>query len=253
MASIVDHYQDATIQTNVFKKYTSDHFNHLKHIEESCEIELEETVNLIGDLLLKHNLADLVGVSRVHNHFQLGENELVYARVVQNGATLPNLAANQSIVSLKAIDIGQLNAKPIPYMWAYDKRDKKLFAVQFFDASCQQVDSLFRQLIERAESLRHFFNEFIKIVEQREMEDNIGIYIFHHQYLSDAKCTMEITDEAKREQWIYPEESENLHDIKLNENVTTTMWDFSCPRNVWCSNHCRIHCRNHCRSHCRRH
>lgn len=253
MSLAVDNFQNELFETGVFKKFNSEDFNKLKHIEESCKIELNEAVESIGVILQKHGLEQFIGVSRTHNHFQLNENEIVLAKVVSNDGVISNLNSDDRIISLKAINLNELKCKPTPYMWAYDKKMKKFFPVQFFDGFNKDVSNQFEQLASKSESLRKFFDEFILKVEELEMEDNIGIYIFHHKFFKNNNCSMEITNEDKREQWIYPEDKDNFDNIKLTENITTTMWDFSTNQNDFCATHCRNHCRNHCRSHCRRH
>lgn len=244
------------LQTNLFKPYLPNDFNSALHIKEAMDHNVENALTCLRELVTKYNFNCLIGICRVHNHFKLSKNEIVLTKLHHKGSAVCN---NEHVLHLQAVTYSEPE-NLLPYMWAYDKKSKKFFALQFFDNENEQMQERLREFVKEVSKHPSFCQEVIEILERFDMQDKLGIYITYDVLLEEAKRQIngdtsfqEITNEVKREQWIYAEPREKVQQKreKCPNEVVTTLWSFNSENNenTWCIS-CNIchHC-NHCDSH----
>jgi len=169
----------------------------------------------------------LLGVCNVHNHFHLKENEVVLAeaRVADENDQLNNFdvkMTSPNYLHLKATTL-ENKAKPVPYMWAFDKESKMFFALHFFDGSNKKMKDRFQEIAQRRDRLVEFYQEFVELANKQSAVNNLGIYILYADLFkknSNIEQLREITNLESREQWVFTIPTEEV------QKSITTHWSF---------------------------
>lgn len=247
MSVKIENYPENLWKTNLFKEYSHELFNKRVHIHDGSEINIQTAVEELGASLRKHELAELLGISFIHNHFQLNENEIVAGRLVKNDGVFPNALGSKNVLNLKVYNyLNEPNM--IPYMWAYDKENQKFFALQYMDHSLDLVSRNLQALNDKAENLVAFIQEFKEIVQKYHLEDLLGVYLLYSGIFEENKALnedneYEVTDEVTRTQWIIPEKLEQIYesvrlctDKQCSKQVVITGW--TCAKKTRSNQHC---------------
>ncbi|CAF3094544.1 unnamed protein product [Rotaria sp. Silwood2] len=109
---------------------------------------------------------NLLGVSLVHNHFQLNDGEYVETAVKSIDIDVEQLMGNYStnghsfVFHTKASTSSSSSMNSaVPYMWAYDKTTNAYFPTQSFDGNNNKIVERLTKLCDRI-NLIEFLNEY---------------------------------------------------------------------------------------------
>lgn len=238
----------------LFKDLSHDAFNQLKSIHDNYMIPLDDIVKEMANDLLESGLNEHIGISRTHNHYQLNSGELIQLSLGSsiNDPTVP-IDNVPTVAHLTPVTITSVSVMPIPYMWAYDKTDKKFFPIQFFDGTNTRMQ---QRLIELCGKKRNdfidFLHKFIKYVEQTGTEDDLGFYLRYEDLMSldkeNGQGLLENTNTYMRRQTMIPTTQEVLQKI-INEKQKTHP-DFKLTTTHWFFNDDYTHQSNKCTHYC---
>jgi hypothetical protein len=181
-------------------------FNRLEHSRVASKHDVCACVDALGALILAHGLEDNCGVWRVHNHFQLSDDECVVGHLTAEGRI--NVAPSR-------IDEGnQLGTH-------FCLADSICQPMQFMGA-----DGALGDLV-RANQLAvfekpGFLAAYAELAAQLGVADKLGLYVVYEDLLpGSASGVMEDTEEESRTQTLRP--------YVLESSIwpgNTTLWRF---------------------------
>lgn len=163
MASCSVEYPRSMMDTGLFKTFSHVDFNQMRNLDDKSgkhtapdPDEVDKAIDSLASVLVKYQLHDLLGITLVHNHFSLTQDEVVATRIDPESKIKIRSCMNdelkckeQSFVFSLEVDkeskVG--DEKPqIPYMWALDSVSNKFFTMQFFDGSNAVLAERFEQV-----------------------------------------------------------------------------------------------------------
>ncbi|GFF59091.1 hypothetical protein IFM51744_09792 [Aspergillus udagawae] len=151
----------------LFDKYTSEKFNSLPFLGESSKAfqsigDKEALFSDLKDLFIRYGVTDLLGLTLVHRHFDVNEDELL---VESNGTTMP-----WTVPGLASFcdDDGTIK----PQSWAFLHGRLMPFEF-FFEPSFSSPKDPRVDLLSGVDSA--FFHEFESVLRQRHLDNTLGL------------------------------------------------------------------------------
>ncbi|CAF0926721.1 unnamed protein product [Didymodactylos carnosus] len=222
------------LDSGLFKSFSHEAFNSVKDIDESCRASLDDEVKNLAHLLKKYKLSNILGISRIHNHFKLNPGEIVKVSIGCDEDSSTTVEKDVTIVRLKAVQVTDEQEKSVPYMWAYDSVDKKLFPLQHFDHNNPTMKNRLNQLCTKMDEFRAFSVEFIQFIEKTGTQNDFGFYIRYEDLVKFDKnigeFLMEDTDVVSKRQWMVPKTTAIVEEESKNhpeKTITITHWSFN--------------------------
>jgi hypothetical protein len=201
-------------------------------------------IKILGDVIVTHGLHNRVGVSLLHKHFDLDQDEIVVRtidaprRVAHARPTLQHTDAMPYLWKTFRDPSGQLRFAPLEFVCG--------------DAQESQVVDLTQY--------PSFLTGITHALAEHDLLDMFGIATTNIMKipLGHDELMVETTDSESRTLTITP-----MHrsDLQINE-LTETFWTFTPGRllegavkcsGTHCSGHCKSHCSGHCVMHCKDH
>jgi hypothetical protein len=201
------------------------------------------TIRELGAVILDHQVHNIFGVSLLHKHFDLHDDEILVRNI-----DIARRSAHSGPVSR--------HAEAVPYIWkaVRDPGGRLRFAPLEFVRK-RDVLSLEVDLTQHAS----FLAAIARALAEQDLLDVFGISTTNIRNipLGSDELMLETTDSAKRKLTITPT---HRADVKIDE-LTETFWTFipgplvdigtvlKCT-GEHCTGHCASHCHEHCISHC---
>ena len=200
----------------------------------------ETAIELLGEVIQAYNLGSKVGVSLLHKHFNLYEDELLVRNFERN------------TFQIKA-ESG-VEDKSLPYMWTFSKLrsrdDLSVYPVEFIgktDKTAQFVD--ISDLVMGNEA---FLEDFSKQLKELNVENIFGLSLIPHGLFDiPPKHTLFERDDIPNRRLII-----SVEPLSKIESIKTTRTLFLFPTvdspklGIICALHCAAHCGVHCGLHC---
>ena len=234
---------------DLVQPFSTDKFNRLGRLnriiqcyginEDEQVARIEQVIDHLTNVFVKHGMHDLLGVSLVHNHFQLNDGEIVQTaikpiRTNSNisacmGEGLMEAATNKHAFYTETVSSASSSSIAIPYMWAYDKEAKQYFPMQYFDGTNVQMQQRLAELGGRV-NFPSFLHEYQKELEKYGLESDLGFFL-HYQNLVESdqenQVFYEITNNQSRQQVLFVTPKDGVNELMKNLGhgcVRNTHW-----------------------------
>ena len=201
----------------------------------------EGALQPLGDVILEHHLENKVGVSLLHKHFNLREDEVLIRNFKDDTFEI----RPESSVAHRAL----------PYMWAFSRLrtgdDLSLYPVEFIGKNERTIE--YRVIADSILENGAFLDEFSTRLVELGADDTFGLSLVPHGLFQiPAKHTLFETDDIPNRRLIITVEPVN--EIRRTE-TTRTLFLFSregvpSMEGIVCIVHCGAHCGVHCGVHC---
>jgi hypothetical protein len=210
------------------------------HVARNCLEENRESLAELGDLICLHGLHDRVGVSLLHKHFEIADNELV----------VREFAGNVSYIKPWTVD--QLSS-PVPYLWKAEISDRR--AMYYPLEFCDYPDHLKAEARHDLEVLNGspaFLTAFANKLADLGLSEIFGLASLRSRdglTLEQGETLLETTDEERRILTLRPAQASEVERL----GTTQTLWIYRpAPSRVGAviaGATCAVHCAAHCQAH----
>lgn len=214
----------ATPSLNLIEPFSTDKFNRLGRLNRIIQCHsinegeqvarIEQVIDHMANVFIKHDMHDLLGVSLVHNHFQLNDGEIVQTAVKPirtntdvnacMGEGLMQAASNEHAFYTETVSSSS-SSNAIPYMWAYDKDAKQYFPMQYFDGANAEMRQRLMKLVE-CKNFSEFLQEYRAELEKYGLENDLGFFLRYQDLVEndqENQIFYEITNNHSRQQVLF--------------------------------------------------
>jgi hypothetical protein len=194
----------------------------------------------LGDVICRHGLHQRVGVSLLHKHFEISDNEFVVREFVRN------------VSYIKPWNIDQLSS-PVPYLWkAQISNGRALYYPLEFCEYSQYLQADARHDLEILNGSRDFLTAFANTLADLGLIEIFGLASLRSRdgiVLEPGETLLETTDEERRTLTLRPARTSEVKAL----DTTQTLWIYV-PRPsrvgaVIGGANCSVHCAGHCLAH----
>ena len=232
-----------SITDTVLRHYQAEVFQHLNpfHLAKRFIEGHQHSLIELGDVICRHNLQDHVGISLLHKHFNISDNELVVREFVNDVAYMKPRNVD---------DITNL----VPYLWKCEIANQQaLYCPLEFCEYPDRLQDETHQEVQLINGSKQFLIEIAEKLEELELTAFFGIAALCSREpfsLGQEQTLLETTDEEQRLLTLIRAPQAEVDQI----DTTQTLWTFTPPRlevvpvftGVTCSSHCGSHCYAHC-------
>jgi hypothetical protein len=203
-----------------------------------------ELLTQLGDIICLHGLHRRVGISLLHKHFEVSDNELVVREFIHN----------VSYIKPWAIDA---LSSTLPYIWKAEINDGRAvyYPLEFCDYP-ERLKADARSDLEILKESPAFLTAFANKLNQLGLIEIFGLMSLRSRAgftLAPDETLLETTDEERRILTLRPAQVSEVEGL----DTTQTLWMYTpAPSRIGavisgaeCSNHCAAHCLAHCVSH----
>jgi hypothetical protein len=199
-----------------------------------------ESLAELGDVICRHGLHQRVGVSLLHKHFEISDNELVVREFVRN------------VSYMKPWNIDQLSS-PIPYLWKAQISDRRAlyYPLEFCDYP-QHLKAAARNDLEILNGSLAFLTAFANTLADLGLIEIFGLASLRSRdgfVLGPGETLLETTDEERRILTLKPARASEVKAL----DTTQTLWIYTpSPSRVGAvigGLSCGVHCAAHCLAH----
>lgn len=211
------------------------------HIVNKLPTSIEDKLPLLGDVICEYNVEHVLGISLLHKHFNLYEDEILVRSFQNNELTItPKINGEQDV---------------IPYMWCFSKRLSEencaLYPVEFLEPN--NVSETHIETAQEVITNKTFLNNIWDILRKNNLQNLFGLSVIPNNLftIGDDETLFETDNHAKRELKVIPTSIDHVQQT----DSTQTLWTFTnkdqnTNLNTYCGAHCGIHCGVHCSVHC---
>jgi hypothetical protein len=210
------------------------------HVARDCLEENQESLAELGDLICLHGLYDRVGVSLLHKHFEIADNELVVREFVGD------------VSYMKPWKLDQLSS-PVPYLWKAEISGRR--AMYYPLEFCDYPDHLQAEARHDVEVLKGspaFLTAFANKLADLGLIEIFGLASLRSRdglTLEQGETLLETTDEERRILTLRPAQTSEVERL----DTTQTLWIYRpAPSRVGAviaGATCAVHCAAHCLAH----
>ncbi|GAA0445282.1 hypothetical protein PD280_08125 [Virgibacillus salarius] len=147
----------------------------------------EEYLLKLGEVVHRHGLTDVVGITMAHRHFRVRDGEQLVEEVRDNSSVIKPLSNLN-------------NDEVIPFTWKLSKN--KNGNLLWYPLEFVKVNTLTEESINNELTLRNsydFLNEFSSTLIELGLEDIFGLCIVHREFqLSPNEMLVESLEEESR-------------------------------------------------------
>lgn len=210
------------------------------HLARDYLEDKRESLTELGDVICRHGLHQRVGVSLLHKHFEISENELVVREFDRN------------VSYIKPWNIDQLSS-PVPYLWkAQISEGRALYYPLEFCDYPQHLQAAARSDLEIINGSLAFLTAFANTLADLGLIEIFGLASLRSRdgiVLKQGDTLLETTDEERRTLTLRPARTLEVEAL----NTTQTLWIYA-PRPsrvgaVIGGATCSVHCAGHCLAH----
>jgi hypothetical protein len=205
----------------------------------------------VGGAIVHNGLGERLGVSLLHKHFPLAQDEILI-----RSFDMPNRT-----VTMRPSKEGKSHA--IPYLWRLVRQTSGRFSYYPLEYVREEDAEDFSDfnLGDHAD----FLLDMAQTLTEHGVQDVFGVAVptnIRKLAQDDEELLIETTDHATRTLTVTP----HAGPLPENEELTETIWTFSAAEEAsadeetvlgctgtHCAGHCHGHCLSHCTGHCHGH
>jgi hypothetical protein len=208
------------------------------HIARKLLAERRDRILCVGNVFVRHRLHKKFGLSLLHKHFDLTDDEII-VRKVNVKRRIVNMFPKKD----------QKDA--VAYLWRASPAKPngwEFFPLEFLGTATEKTASP-----GTMDELAPFFHDLAETLADLDLLDvfGVGTTNIRDVQIAENEIMIETTDEAKRRLTVKPYLQS---DVKM-ENLTETFWMFrpeEYSNELEAALECKgQHCNRHCTSHCR--
>lgn len=217
-------------------QYNPKVFSNLNEFDISRKRLEEEQAKIphLGDVICRHNLHRHVGISLLHKHFEMSDDEMLVERFIGERSFAVPLSESESI-------------RAVPYMWKAVKHSESeswvFYPLEFVE--CPD-DKLFETVTQN----EVFFADMANVLSNLGVTDVFGVSVLHREAirLTEDHTILENSNGRERRLNFQGVSKEKL---STELDLTRTLWAFNssdgytCNRHDDCSGHGCAHCEGH--------
>jgi len=200
-------------------------FDALDDLDDASRRRLkEEETKLphLGNVILRHNLDQQVGVYLLHRHFELSHDERLVERFIGNRSFAVPLNVDEAV-------------RAVPYTWKavknFDSEGWNFYPLEFVECP----ESIFFEKVTQNEA---FFADMANELSEMGVTDVFGVSILHRSAIKLAEGEILLETSNKQERRL------NFSAVSKNKiESTQTLWAFKPSEDGACGQH---ECGNHC-------
>ncbi|WP_214367836.1 hypothetical protein [Pseudonocardia sp. H11422] len=198
----------------------------------------------LGDVICRHGLHDVVGVTLLHKHFEISDDELVVREFVDN------------VSYMKPWNIEEL-PRLLPYLWKAEVTGGRAdyFPLEFCEYPAQ-IRSEVEQDLQRLRDSSAFLAAFAAKLDELGLGEVFGLVHLRSRdglVLAAGETLLETTDEERRILTLRPAQASDVEGL----DTTQTLWIYRPAMSrigavvngpgggVHCAAHCWTHCTGH--------
>lgn len=216
-------------ESKVIENYSSLAFANLHEFDIAKKLMQgkEEDITNLGEIIKKHDMGKIVGVSLLHKHFNLFEDEKLVRKY-------------QSKKFKIAPEFGNEKITPYAFAFAKTKKDQQvtLYPVEFIEL--MESTEVYKENLNKLNEKHDFSREFKNYLLERNIQEIFGISFlpYHLIKLNNDEMLLETHDDASTDERAL--KIEPVQSSSGNVGVTTkTLWDLESGQgNMNCKHHC---------------
>jgi len=204
-------------------------------------------IGQLGDVICEHQLHEHVGISLLHRHFGLTNQERVVRR----------FALEEAVVQPERIDQAD---DVIPYVWKAETGGAARFYPLEFSAYPERFRGVAQRDAEAVANSPQFLAAMSQKLDDLGLSNLFGIATMNSMQVFTLRAddiVLESPGDGDRVLRLRP-----VPASAVTEETTETLWGFTpltdaegetdpaITNGFICSNHCNNHCTNHCINHC---
>jgi len=187
-----EHVHDSSNTTeSTLKAYSANAFRELGHFMDVYELSINGTneIEMLKDVLRKHQVSDIVNVALLHRHFQISSSEILVEQQFPDKSVM-------KVYELES-DIGK-QALKWPYMFGLEQGKLKPFEFVHFTPEQDIERFKMEAAISKLTLSSAFLREYSNLLVSLGLQDVFGLTLKHREHLSGRGGTMENSDEENR-------------------------------------------------------
>ena len=214
------------------------------HVARDRLAEYRESLAELGDVICLHGLHPRLGVSLLHKHFDISDDEIVVREFVSN------------VSYIRPWKVDRLSS-PVPYLWKAEISDGRAayYPLEFCDYP-DQLKADARYDVDLLKASPAFLTAFAILWATLGLIEIFGLASLRSRegfVLEQGETLLETTDEAARVLTLRPAQTSEVEGL----NTTQTLWIYRpAPSRVGAviaGATCAVHCAGHCLAHCAGH
>ncbi|MEB9828832.1 hypothetical protein CN936_25455 [Bacillus cereus] len=190
-------------------------------------------LNQLGEIIKKFNFKNMVGISLLHKHFNLYQNEKLVRDFVNNKIFIKPTATSDSPY--------------VPYMFAFTKTNSKeelnLYPIEFVKLTSET--KIFEENYRMIQNQETFLQEIKEYLQNNKLENIFGLSFLPYNVISlnDNEILIETEDNFNTEGTIDADNRALKIEVlpksaKKTGNTTKTLWDYERNTGMNCHHHC---------------
>ncbi|MHA6795533.1 hypothetical protein ACVGVM_18745 [Pseudonocardia bannensis] len=201
-------------------------------------------VTELGDVICHHGMHEVVGVTLLHKHFEIADDELVVREFVDN------------VSYMKPWNVDTL-PRLLPYLWKAEVTDERAdyFPLEFC-AYPPEIRPEAERDLQRLRGSSAFLAAFAAKLDELGLREVFGLAHLRSRdglVLAEGETLLETTDEERRILTLRPARAAEVEGL----DTTQTLWIYrpamsrtgAAINGACCGAHCAGHCRAHCTGH----
>jgi len=213
----------------MFGIYSSNTFMRLNefYVAKSLSEQHRSDINLLGDVICEYGLDESFGISLLHKHFSISDNEALVETRTDDEIRVSTMTYSSNLT---------------PYLWKFENSEGIWYPLEF---SSSDAVMRFNQKLDS-----QFLKAFGMRLKELGLADVFGLSTLHRlDFITDEnEAVLESTNHKLRQLILRPVSVEILE----KEHTTETNWFFTVDK-AHVSTGCKLHCKSHCRFHCPNH
>jgi hypothetical protein len=189
-------------------KYSPNVYQSLLDIESRAAIIDKKDISLLGNVIKKFQLEDVLGICVLHRHVDLSESEVLVEDSYDNKTvTTPSVLSQSSDI--------------LPCMWKFEAGG--FYPLQFAKNN-QEMQRIVTRLLKKSD----FFQQFSELLIKLKGQDLYGLSILRYAVDSEETMRLETTNEDTRTMTV------ELVPKEENESILETLFRFDGDPQLGC-------------------
>lgn len=217
--------------------YKAERVNALLHIDQSRELELDQQAHECGNVLVSHGVSEFVAVSRLHNHYQLKENEKIVVSVEDSSKSrLSNSLEPNTAVIVKKPQLSKEG--DVPYIFKFNS-DGQVVPLEYISGELKDKE-LLKRLSNQAELVvnnKKFQSDLLAVLIKQNNVEHLGFQLIFEDDIIARSNEEEVLHE---DNW-YRYQEVAYRPFEPTQKATVTSWRFA-PGDKEARCYCRGRC-----------
>jgi len=200
-------------------------------VKEQAQI-VEELAPQLGNIICRHGLQDVFGVTILHNHFKMGDSEKLVRRFASETCCL-------AIAEKNSAD------STIPYIWKFDSSNRGMIPLEFCVLRYRDLD-VYNAHASHMNRKQLFFNEFRERLQDLDAINLVGLFgLFANEPFSLNNNQTLMEDTFERDRYTKTTVREKFTRENYPSDVIKTLWTFHITEDEVMDAQCASHCYAH--------